>query len=813
MVIFLNLDGTAEKVTPKHVYQGSNNVTDITVIAPYAADTAMEIGFILPDGLYWQNTSDGARCAPMNFVGQNAETKACAWTFTLPLSITEQQGIVQIAINAKTIEGNTTSYLCEMTVEESVLPNLPSAPEPSVYELLQLYLSRLDGRTANVPNLVKSIQKVDGIAFTYTDNKGVVSAPITLGEIDYSPTYVGAASVISVPVSAWQPVYSGQTVTGYTLTISAAQHGQMQDGATAHDLWLSFDSMNNEVIAGAYQGYTVSEAGDITLNVNTPIAMTVRIWNGKGLVDTTARAEIAAETARAEAVEQSLKGDITTEIDRAEAAENGLQKQIDHIVDTGIDKLARQQIAAETERAEAAEQQLGSRIAENSSGVQSLQQDVEKIESFIPSTTSEENQLADKAFVNSSINNMAAFYITSNADGEAFPTRASLFNASTYYFAGQPRTPTKNDYAIVLQDETQPKSVDGTYPTTRYMFDGVQWDFQYVVNNTALTQAQVDAINSGITKELVTQIGENKSGLAAESTARVNADANLQEQINAIGSAGVTSVNGQTGAVSITPESIGAIPQSGDSVKEGNFTIIGNSVVEGNFTVNWLQAVSTSDLGAIAPRYAVFREDGWLYFRTADEVKDDLGINHKVSKTGNVEDRRDTPGASTEYSDRTFTPIFGNQNSPYSGFGAWYSGFHINGWNPSEGYCGWDLIGFSANTNKQDLPLYVRGSYKGNVGQFRKIYDTANPPTITKKANTMGVGPIYSQPNFVARSTYSLSALNWTVNDPNLIGGLIVYGNDIVGYIISATQFVALKNWTVNSGGFVYFYYTEVVIS
>lgn len=129
----------------------------------------------------------------------------------------------------------------------------------------------------------------------------------------------------------------------------------------------------------------------------------------------------------------------------------------------------------------------------------------------IPSTASAENQLADKAFVNSSLNNMAAFYITSTASGDAFSTRVALLEATEYYYGGQLRTPTQNDYAIVLADESQPKGADGNYPTTRYSYQGSQWDFQYVVNNTSLTQAQVDAINSGITKELVAQIGTEEN--------------------------------------------------------------------------------------------------------------------------------------------------------------------------------------------------------------------------------------------------------------------------------------------------------------
>ena len=134
------------------------------------------------------------------------------------------------------------------------------------------------------------------------------------------------------------------------------------------------------------------------------------------------------------------------------------------------------------------------------------QEQVDGIEEKIPASATSENQLADKAFVNSSINNYAAFYLTKNANGDAFQTYEELTSATKFYNAGVEKTPTKNDYLVVLQDETKTTalSVD---PTTRYTYQGEwptgQFEFQYIVNNTALTQEQVDAINSGITKSIV----------------------------------------------------------------------------------------------------------------------------------------------------------------------------------------------------------------------------------------------------------------------------------------------------------------------
>ena len=134
------------------------------------------------------------------------------------------------------------------------------------------------------------------------------------------------------------------------------------------------------------------------------------------------------------------------------------------------------------------------------------QEQVDAIEQKIPASATSENQLADKAFVNSSINNYAAFYLTKNANGDAFGTYGEMRLTSKFYNAGVEKTPTKNDYLVVLQDETKTTAL-GINPTTRYVYQGVwptgQFEFQYIVNNTALTQAQVDAINSGITKSIV----------------------------------------------------------------------------------------------------------------------------------------------------------------------------------------------------------------------------------------------------------------------------------------------------------------------
>lgn len=52
------------------------------------------------------------------------------------------------------------------------------------------------------------------------------------------------------------------------------------------------------------------------------------------------------------------------------------------------------------------------------------------------------------------IDRVAAYYITYDAAGNPFPTYAALANATTVYSCGEVRVPTRNDYCVVLADET-----------------------------------------------------------------------------------------------------------------------------------------------------------------------------------------------------------------------------------------------------------------------------------------------------------------------------------------------------------------------
>lgn len=130
---------------------------------------------------------------------------------------------------------------------------------------------------------------------------------------------------------------------------------------------------------------------------------------------------------------------------------------------------------------------------------------IRDINGKIPTQATSQNQLADKAFVNSSIASQTANLITYN--GGPFPSVEELQRVTNA---------SNNDYAYV-----EVESEGGTY-YDRYKYNGSIWEFEYRLNSTVFTAAQWAAVNSGITAELVVALGNLLNGTYAISTAEIN---------------------------------------------------------------------------------------------------------------------------------------------------------------------------------------------------------------------------------------------------------------------------------------------------
>lgn len=147
------------------------------------------------------------------------------------------------------------------------------------------------------------------------------------------------------------------------------------------------------------------------------------------------------------------------------------------------------------------------------------------------------------AEVDNKITTFVAHYLTGKDSAGhfvPFATRAALDYAKQhhteedpqFFYAGEPFTPTKNDYCVVLADET----VGGK--TARYSFVGEwptgSWQYQYTINDTAFSEAQWAAINSGVTSAWMES---TLSALQAEVDRAKAAEAQLTTKANELDTA------------------------------------------------------------------------------------------------------------------------------------------------------------------------------------------------------------------------------------------------------------------------------------
>ena len=171
-----------------------------------------------------------------------------------------------------------------------------------------------------------------------------------------------------------------------------------------------------------------------------------------------------------------------------------------------------------------------------------LNNNINTINSKIPSQASKTNQLADKDFVNSSIATNTANFIGTFTDIEELKRQPA----------------TNNDYAFWLTTDSAGNILFKRY---KYIASTNSWVFEYDLNNSSFTSEQWLAIQSGITAVLVAKLKGIEEGA----------------QVNTItGVKGGNESSYRTGNVNITKDNVGLgnVVNTGDSAtpKSGGTT-------------------------------------------------------------------------------------------------------------------------------------------------------------------------------------------------------------------------------------------------
>jgi len=141
----------------------------------------------------------------------------------------------------------------------------------------------------------------------------------------------------------------------------------------------------------------------------------------------------------------------------------------------------------------------------------SIEQEIEEVDdairSLIPAQASADNKLADKAYVNDKVSTDTAtfrgtFNLVTDLELTTEATQGQIATALGTAISGED----KNDYAFV-QIPTSDATPTEIARIDRYKYTGLQWVFEYSLNNSGFTAEQWAAINSGITSSLVTAFG------------------------------------------------------------------------------------------------------------------------------------------------------------------------------------------------------------------------------------------------------------------------------------------------------------------
>ena len=214
--------------------------------------------------------------------------------------------------------------------------------------------------------------------------------------------------------------------------------------------------------------------------------------------DTSLANALSAEATARQNADTALQSAITAEATAREQANTVLSSNLsaETTARQNADTTLTNDLSAEATARQNADTALQSAITAEATARQnadtSLEGDIADIEAVIPNQASAQNQLADKAFVNSSVATNTANYISNN--GLPFNSLAEL-----EAYSG---TVTNNDYAFVTGTDSAGNTYYDRYKAT-VVGSTVTWALEYRLNNSSFTAEQWATINSGLTQSSV----------------------------------------------------------------------------------------------------------------------------------------------------------------------------------------------------------------------------------------------------------------------------------------------------------------------
>ena len=178
------------------------------------------------------------------------------------------------------------------------------------------------------------------------------------------------------------------------------------------------------------------------------------------------------------------------------------------------------------------------------------------------STTDYPSSAATAQFVNSSIATATARFLgnyTLTDLGLTYPATDSQIETALDSYSFQ-SAPTNNDYVYVEIQNPQTTSVDDV--VKRFKFNGTNWLYEYTLNNSSFTAAEIAAIDSGVNS---TKVG-NYDNHIADTTIHVTAADKTawNGKQDAISDLSTIRSGAALGATSVQPSDLATVATTGD---------------------------------------------------------------------------------------------------------------------------------------------------------------------------------------------------------------------------------------------------------
>ena len=207
MILYFDALGNITTLVPERVYQGSDKANTISIVAPFAISSGMDIRFTLPNG-----EIKGAY-ALVN--GQRFTDNLNIWNYEIDAPITQYFGSVQFQIRVYNVAGQIIATGSDIfIVEEGIPGELPPTPSDDVYQQILTNIQKL-------ANLKLDRVNVKQVPTGYKYNVDGEKTPYALfynstSQIDDNTTLTGSNLVYERITGTYNSITQREMFIGYT---------------------------------------------------------------------------------------------------------------------------------------------------------------------------------------------------------------------------------------------------------------------------------------------------------------------------------------------------------------------------------------------------------------------------------------------------------------------------------------------------------------------------------------------------------------------------------------------------------------------